>query len=68
MSARIRIEHIRSARICMRGARAWFESKGLSWTDFLRDGIEMEAAEKMDDPFAKRVLAEAQKEVTDGHG
>lgn len=35
----VRMEDIRAARMCSRGARAFFQRHGLDWQEFLRAGI-----------------------------
>lgn len=41
---------------CFKGARPWFEAKGLSWSDFVSSGISQKELEKLNDPFANRIL------------
>lgn len=60
---KVRIEHIRSAKLCMSGARAWAKRNNIDWATFLKDGIEISELEKIDDHLAKLVIAEARKEV-----
>lgn len=58
----IRIEHLRRAKICMSGARAWFADHDLSWDDFVANGIPAHRVEHLDDAFVDRVLDEVRKE------
>lgn len=60
---RIYPRHIRSARLCMRGARRWFESRQMNWNDFLTNGISADLIRELDDPISNRALAEAEKEA-----
>ena len=62
----VHIRHIRATRLCTKGARAWFEQHGLSWDDFLDNGITFERLEALDDALANRVMATARKEFEDG--
>ena len=66
MSVIVRIEHVREADICAQGARRWFASQGLSWTEFLENGIPAEQVAAMGNPFADRVLEIAMKEAEHG--
>lgn len=56
----IRVEHIRGSKLCMGGAREWFESHGLSWNDFLENGLPKETLVALNDPLADRVIAFAE--------
>jgi hypothetical protein len=42
MTDRITIDDVRKAGHCALGARRWFESHGLDFRDFLKNGIETE--------------------------
>lgn len=52
----IRMEHVRKAANCSRGAREFFARHNLDWSDFLTNGIEVEKLEKIDDAMAKAVI------------
>ncbi|WP_163836881.1 hypothetical protein [Spartinivicinus ruber] len=52
----IRINHIRSALFCSKGARQFFERHGLDWGDFLKHGIESEKLLATGDAMAKQVV------------
>lgn len=54
-AAVVRAKHIRGAQLCMSGARGWFESYGLSWADFLENGITVEQLRALNDPLGNRV-------------
>lgn len=62
----IHMRHIRAANLCSGGARRWFESHDLSWSDFLSNGIPVEVVEPLNDGIANRVIDIARKEQTDG--
>lgn len=62
----VRMEHIRKADLCAKGARYWFESNGLSWSDFLTNGIAAEKVEVIGDAMADRVCAVARQESSNG--
>lgn len=38
----VQMRHIRQARMCARGARAFFARHGLDWNRFLREGLPAE--------------------------
>lgn len=59
----IRINHIRAANLCTRGARHWFEQKGLSWQEFLAEGLPADQVRALNDPLADRVIAAAEKDA-----
>lgn len=42
---------------CHRGARAWFARHGLDWADFVRNGIDIDKIEAIDDAMAARLAA-----------
>ena len=50
-----------SCRFCNRGARQFFERNGLSWQDFMANGIDSSDLEKFDDAMVRTVVARAQK-------
>lgn len=56
MSRVIRVQDIRAAEHCMRGARTWFDYHGLSWNDFLKNGITVEQALGTGDALAVRIV------------
>lgn len=53
---RVYMGHIRKARMCARGARAFFERHNLDWADFLRNGIEPEKLVATGDAMALDVV------------
>lgn len=58
--------HIRAADLCSRGARKWFDSHGLDWSDFLTNGIDEEILLGLNDGLANRVIDVARRESADG--
>ena len=52
----VRMEHIRAAKMCSGGTRAFFERHGLDWSAFLRDGIDAEELLATGDGMAKQVV------------
>ena len=62
----IYMRHIRAANLCSGGARRWFESYGLSWSDFLTNGIPVATVEALNDGFGEKVIEAARKEYSDG--
>ena len=64
---RVHPRHIRSAKICMKGSRAFFAKHDLDWTDFLANGLPVAVLERIGDPIALRAAEEARNERGD-HG
>lgn len=54
-SVMVRMEHVRAARMCSRGARAFFLRHNLDWEAFLREGLPAEQIEATGDAMAIRV-------------
>jgi hypothetical protein len=65
---RVYLRHQRAAQICVPGSRRWFESRGLDWKDYCRNGISADVLRKLDDPISNRALAaaEAEQEASNG--
>lgn len=66
MTIRANITHVRKAKICLAGARAWFPVHGMPWTEFLKEGCSVEFLEATGDPMALKVAAFAREEATNG--
>lgn len=49
---RVRMRHIRAARLCSGGTRDWFRHHGLNWSEFLSKGLPVEEFEKTGDKMA----------------
>lgn len=58
----VTISHIRQAKLCAGGARAWFEHHGFSWSDFLTNGKSADELDATGDALAFRVTAIAREE------
>lgn len=52
----IRMEHVRAAKMCSRGARSFFEAHNLDWDTFLREGLPAEAIVATGDVMALKVV------------
>lgn len=55
----IRVHHVRRAKLCSKGMRAWFARYGLDYGSFLKNGIAEEALLATGDAFAKKVVEQA---------
>ena len=62
----VTVGHVRKAKLCMGGARNWFDSHGLSWSDFLANGISADRLDALDDALADKVSAIAREEFANG--
>lgn len=60
---RVYSRHLRKANFCMSGGRQWFANRGLSWSDFLADGIPAETLEATNDEMALVVCKIARDEA-----
>lgn len=60
------IRHLRTADLCTKGARHWFKERGLSWDQFIEQGISSDVLEALDDPLGMQVLEIARKEAVNG--
>lgn len=47
---------------CAEGARAWFAAHGLSWRDFVFNGIDADILTATGDPMALRVVEQARRQ------
>lgn len=63
---RIRTQHLYSVPnfnggigYCAGGSRAWFAAHGLSWSDFVANGIDAALLLATGDPLAERLVAHA---------
>ena len=50
----VTMEHVRAARMCSRGARAFFERHGLDWQRFLAEGLPAEQIEATGDAIDRK--------------
>ena len=53
---RIRMEHIRAAKMCSSGTRDFFKRYNLDWQDFLKNGIDAEEFRKTKNELAMQVV------------
>lgn len=51
----VKMEHIRAAKMCSRGARSFFIRHGLDWSEFLKNGIPAEDLASTGDAMAIKV-------------
>jgi hypothetical protein len=58
----VRMEHLRLANLCSRGARMWFSRMGLDYGLFLREGYPASTLEATNDALALRVCQVAREE------
>lgn len=59
---RLHVHHIRAARLCTKGARQWFATRGLDWNQFLAEGLDADFVRGLNDPISNQVLAAAEQE------
>lgn len=52
----VRMQHVRAAGMCAAGARAFFVRHGLSWGDFLKNGVSSDVLEQTGDAMALQVV------------
>lgn len=53
---KITMRDVRAAKMCSKGARKFFARHNLDWHDFLRNGIDVEILEQIDDAMCQRVI------------
>lgn len=68
---RVYAKDVKSAGYCLNiGARRWFARHNLDFREFMRDGMDAEAASHINDAFMTKVLEAArgriEKETDDG--
>lgn len=59
----VRVEHVRRANLCMRGARDWFRTNSLDFTHFLKHGYPADVLERTGDDLAVKVVEIARREA-----
>lgn len=52
----VTMQHVRQAKMCSRGARAFFERHNLDWQKFLDEGLPVEQIEATGDAMALQVV------------
>lgn len=62
----VTMAHVRGAKLCARGARAWFKANNLSFQVFSTEGYPASVLEATGDHFAKQVCDVARGAT--GHG
>ena len=55
-SVTVRMEHVRIARMCSKGARAFFLRHNLDWEKFRKEGLQSEVLEATGDAMALQVV------------
>lgn len=60
---RVRPRHVRSAKLCMSGARAFFKRYDLDYHGFLSDGVPASVLEEIGDPLGLRAVTAAREEA-----
>lgn len=58
----VTMKHVRAAGYCSRQPREWFKQQGLSWSDFVANGIDSEVLLATGDGLAKKVVDIAESE------
>ena len=51
----VKMEHVRAAKMCSRGARTFFKRHNLDWNTFIREGLPVEQIEATGDAMALQV-------------
>lgn len=62
----VHVRHMRQAKLCMKGTRAWFEARGWCWQSFVAAGRPAQDFISTGDPLAMRPVEAARREA--GHG
>lgn len=57
----VRMTHLSELGFCGRGARAWFQSHGLDFRSFLKDGVDSEVLRATGDARALAVVKHAER-------
>lgn len=67
---RVTVTDLRAARYCFRGVRPWFVRHGLSWSEFVTEGLEAEVLLATGDALVRPVIQAAEererREAVDG--
>jgi hypothetical protein len=59
----VTIKHVRDARLCVRGARMWFQRHGLNFEHFLSHGYPVEVIEGTGDAMGKEIASRVRAEA-----
>jgi hypothetical protein len=54
---KVTMRDVRACKMCAKGARAFFKKHNLDWHDFLRNGIDCDVLEGLNDAMASKVVA-----------
>lgn len=57
----ITMTDVRASGLCARGAKTWFQSHGLDFRKFLREGMPLDEVAKLDDGLSNRVVQYVRK-------
>lgn len=60
----VTVEDARACRFCFSGSRTWAARHGLSWIEFVNNGLPIEVFENLGDAFADAVAKQARKRVS----
>lgn len=66
----VTISDVRAAGFCTRGARAWFDARGVGFREFLKHGVSASYMLATEDPHAARIVEFGRTRVSkeSGHG
>lgn len=59
VEATVKLDDVRSAGLCVPGARAWARQHGIDWRAFLRHGVSAAVLAASGDPMAMRAVEAA---------
>lgn len=62
----VHVRHMRQAKLCMSGTRAWFAARAWPWGDFVTNGRPAQDFIETGDPLAMRPVAAAKLEAERG--
>lgn len=62
---KLHVRHLRQAKLCMGGGRAWFARRGWSWSDFVSNGRRLQDFRDQKCALADRAVAAAEQEAFD---
>lgn len=62
----VTIAHLRAAKMCSREPRKWFERYGLSWSEFVTNGIPASQLRATGDSLCEPVIKVAEEEAASG--
>lgn len=59
----VTLSDARACKLCMTGSRAWAKAYGLSWDEFIQNGIPASKLIALNDAYADRIVAQARKRL-----